>query len=182
MLVLVVGPSGAGKDTLIDAARAELGHSGRFHFVRRVVTRAVTPAGEQHESVTEAEFEEREAAGEFALAWRAHGLRYGIPAAAVGTGNGCIVVANVSRAVIAEAAQRFMVHVVAVTAPPEILASRLAARGREDAADVARRMTRAITLPLPIAYDQIDNSGTVAEGAARLVAVLNRLAAAARPA
>ena len=39
MLVLVVGPSGAGKDTLLDAAKQALADNRRFHFVRRVVTR-----------------------------------------------------------------------------------------------------------------------------------------------
>ena len=79
MLVLVVGPSGAGKDTLLAAARRALSDDPRFHFVRRVITRAAEAGGEAHEAVTEAEF----AARDFALLWQAHGLRYGIPVDAV---------------------------------------------------------------------------------------------------
>ncbi|GLR90973.1 hypothetical protein GCM10007857_76890 [Bradyrhizobium iriomotense] len=37
-LVLVVGPSVAGKDTLIDFARAQLQSDPDFHFARRVIT------------------------------------------------------------------------------------------------------------------------------------------------
>src|SRR3954452_5276441 len=127
MLVLVVGPSGAGKDTLLDAARQALADDTRFRFVRRVITRPADAGGEAHEAVTEAEF----AARDFALQWQAHGLRYGIPAEAIE--ERVVAVANVSRTVIAEAARRFRVRVIEVTAPPDVLASRLASRGREDA-------------------------------------------------
>jgi phosphonate metabolism protein PhnN/1,5-bisphosphokinase (PRPP-forming) len=182
MLVLVVGPSGAGKDTLMEAAREILGHDDTFRFVRRVVTRPVLPTGEQHESVSVEEFDERYAAGAFALAWQAHGLRYGIPSAIVpDVEDGLVVVANVSRAVVPDAAMRFPVHVVMITASPDILARRLADRGREDAADLARRLSRAITLPLPVNSDTIHNDGTVEDGVAQLVAVLSRLAGGARP-
>ena len=85
----------------------------RVHFVRRVITRPADPGGENHEPVTDAEF----AAREFALSWSAHGLRYGIPVEA--TRSAPVVVANVSRGVIAEAAQRFPVRVIEVTAPPD---------------------------------------------------------------
>src|ERR1700758_459495 len=98
MLLLVVGPSGAGKDTLLDAARRALADDPKFRFVRRVVTRAAKAGDEPHETVTEAEF----AAREFALQWQAHGLRYGIPADAIV--DDVVTVANVSRTVIAEAA------------------------------------------------------------------------------
>ena len=130
-LVLVVGPSGAGKDTLLEAARAAFRDDARIRFARRVITRVADPDGEDHEPVTETEFDARA----FALSWSAHGLRYGIPAEAVR--NEAVLVANVSRGVIAEAARRFPVRVIEVTARPEILAARLAARGREGAEDVA---------------------------------------------
>ncbi len=75
MLVLVVGPSGAGKDTLLEAAREALAADPRFRFVRRAITRPAEAGGEAHEAVTDTQF----AARTFALAWQAHGLRYGIP-------------------------------------------------------------------------------------------------------
>ncbi len=112
MLVLVVGPSGAGKDTLLDAARRALAGDPRFHFVRRVITRPADAGGEVHEAVTEEEF----AARDFALQWQAHGLRYGIPADAIEAG--VVSVDNVSRTIIADAARRFRVRVIEVTAPP----------------------------------------------------------------
>src|ERR1700733_8682480 len=144
MLVLVVGPSGAGKDTLLNAARDALSGNPRFRFVQRVITRPADPAGEDHEPVTEAEFIARD----FALHWQAHGLRYGIPAdVADDVASGVVVVANVSRAVIAEAAARFPVRVIEVTAPPRILAERLAVRGRETEADIAARLARTVPLP-----------------------------------
>ncbi len=183
MLVLVVGPSGAGKDTLMACARSVLGEDRRFRFVRRAITRPTDAGGEPHEAVTDAEFAARLAAGRFALHWRAHGLQYGIPAdIADDLEQRRVVVANLSRAVIPEAAERFRVRVVEITAPPALLARRLAERGREDADDLARRLARAITLPLPVERETILNDSTVEAGTARLVAALNRAASGAPPA
>ncbi len=178
MLVLVVGPSGAGKDTLLHGAAAALAEDARFRFVRRVVTRPADPGGEQHEHVSEAGFEQLRGQGGFALWWRAHGLLYGIPADIVpDLAQGRVVVANVSRALVGEAASRFApARVVEVTAPTDVLARRLAARGREDAVDVARRLARGIALKLPVERDLVVNDGTVAQGTRRLLAVLARAA------
>ena len=166
MLVLVVGPSGAGKDTLLDAARRALADDPRFRFVRRVITRPADAGGEAHEAVTEEEF----AARDFALQWQAHGLRYGIPADAIKAG--VVAVANVSRTIIADAARRFPVRVIEVTAPPDILAARLASRGREDAADVATRLARSVAMPDGVAIATVVNDGTLKEGVDRFVAAL----------
>ena len=177
MLVLVVGASGAGKDTLIDAARAVLESDGRFRFVRRVVTRPVIEGGEKHESVTNEEFDRRAEAGHLALQWRAHGLRYGLPGSIVADLKaGRVVVANVSRATIPQLAQRFRVRVVEITAPAAARAPRRVGRAREDTEDLARRLARAIVLPLPVERDTIVNTGTVEEGARQLIDILTRAA------
>ena len=170
MLVLVVGPSGAGKDTLVNAARQALAGDARFRFVRRVITRRSDPGGEDHESVTPAQFEART----FALQWQAHGLRYGIAAdISVDLACGTVVVANVSRGVIAEAAERFPVRVIEVTAPTDVLAARLATRGRETASDIAARLARAVPLPAHVTVETVMNDATPEIGAERFLAALN---------
>jgi len=141
-LFLVVGPSGAGKDTLIDSARAAR-HD--LYLPQRVVTREGGSAGEAIEAVSEADFAARDLAGGFALSWQAHGLFYGVPAdiePALARGRSVLV--NVSRAVIDEARACFApVRVIVVTARTEVLARRLAARGRETEAEIADRLARA---------------------------------------
>lgn len=177
MLILVVGPSGAGKDTLLDGARARLAGDARFHFVRRAITRAGTSGGEAHEALTEAQFAARDAAGGFALSWQAHGLSYGIPAdIAASLAQGRAVIANVSRAVIAQAVQRFPTRVIEITAPPEILAERLGSRGRESEAGIAARLVRRVALPPGIAIERVLNDATPGQGLARFLAALSRAA------
>ena len=165
MLILIVGPSGAGKDTLLNGAREALADNATFRFVRRVITRPAAAGEEEHEPVTDDVFIRLRDGGHFALHWRAHGLQYGIPADITqDLAHNRVVLANVSRAVVAEAASRFRIGVIEITAPPEILAERLAARGREDAADVARRLARDIELKLPVERERVLNSGTPEQG------------------
>ena len=124
-----------------------MAREGRFCFVRRVVTRPPLE-GEDHEVVDDKTFATRQNAGAFAFAWRAHGLQYGIPAEiGLRLAEGKIVVASVSRTVLTEAAARYPLHVVEITAPPDVLARRLAARGRDDAVAVAARLARTVKLP-----------------------------------
>ncbi len=143
-LALVVGPSGAGKDTLIRRAAAELEPDARFCFPRRCITRPAGDPHEDHVALTEAEFRTRERAGEFGLVWRAHGLGYALPATVGGlVAEGRVVVANVSRTVVGEARSRFpRVAVIQVAASRETLALRLGERGREAPEDRAGRLAR----------------------------------------
>ena len=170
-LVLIVGPSGAGKDTLIRLARAELAGDPRYDFPRRLVTRP--PSGdEDNDEIDEAAFARGCAAGDFTLSWRAHGLGYAIPEhVARRVASGHVVTCNVSRRVVdaARAKPDLHVSVVAVTAPPEILARRLAARGRAEDGDLAARLARdaRVTADLTIV-----NAGPAQEAAARLIAHL----------
>ena len=138
LLVLVVGPSGAGKDTVLNYAMARLADDTETVFTRRVITRPAE-ASEAHEPVTEAEFARRR----FALSWRAHGLRYGIPAGIEAElAAGRTVIANVSRGVIDSARRTYRCLVVEVTAPAGLLAARLAARHREPETEIAARLAR----------------------------------------
>lgn len=141
-LFLVVGPSGAGKDTLIRAAHARLGPP--YVFPRRTVTRPRDPLDEDHVTEDAESFAARERDGAFALSWRAHGLAYGIPASITADLEaGRHVVVNVSREIVEHVRTRFApVRVLLVTAPPDTLRGRLDARGREDATDVAQRLAR----------------------------------------
>ena len=176
----VVGPSGVGKDTLIDGARAALGPSGGYVFARRVITRPADAGGEAHEAASEAEFAVREREGGFLVTWRAHGLHYGLPRAlADDLAAGRHVVANGSRTVVAGLARhvpRFAM--VSVSAAREARAGRIAARGRESGAAVAARLAREVTAALPPGVTVLDiaNDGSAADGVARFVALLERAA------
>jgi len=178
-LVLVAGPSGAGKDTLIERARQALVGDPRFVFPRRVITRSAEAGGEEHEAMTPAEFEAAHAAGTFALAWGAHGLRYGIPRGIEeDLARGRHVVVNVSRAILGQARERYRpLAIVEVTAPVEVLAERLAARGREGAADIAKRLARsdAVAVTGPDVM-RIETTGTVEESLRKFLAALAAIA------
>ncbi|MFV0295626.1 MAG: phosphonate metabolism protein/1,5-bisphosphokinase (PRPP-forming) PhnN [Hyphomicrobiaceae bacterium] len=178
-LVLVVGPSGAGKDTLIDAARAVFAGDPRFVFARRIITRVSDGATEDNDTLSPEAFDAAEIAGKFLLSWRAHGLGYAIAMEgwrALGTGQ--VLVANVSRAVIADAERKTgQVVVLHVTAPLPVLARRIAARGRETEADIAKRLARQMPLSIQSAEVlEIVNDGALEEAAARFNAALRAVA------
>jgi len=179
--IAVVGPSGAGKDTLLRGAQRALSDAAPFHFPRRLVTRAADSALEDHDTIREADFENERVRGAFALHWRAHGLGYAVPASVdAQIGAGAIVMCNVSRSVLAEALEKYRhVMIAHVTAPVSVLADRLAARGRESRADIESRLRRAqYDLPAAAEIVRIDNIGSPQEGTQRLVGLATGLAAA----
>jgi len=181
--VAVVGPSGAGKDSVMAYARQRLVAEPRVHFVRRVITRPSDPSLEDHDTMSASAFPQAEAAGAFALSWSSHGLSYGIPAAVdeLVRGGG-VAVANLSRAALPALRRRYARVVVAeITAAPAVLARRLAQRGRETADEIAARLARSVAADAA-AGDRhlIDNSGALAVAGDRFVALLR--AAIAPPA
>lgn len=168
----IVGPSGAGKDTLLDAARqARLD----LVIVRRYITRPESAGGEDFCGVTEAEFEARRARGDFLLHWRAHGLSYGIPQDEIELHKeGHDVLFNASRAILPQAAQLLPdLRVIRIVVPSQVLLERLLARGRESRDEIEARILRA-GQPLPDGLNVIDvrNDGPLAEGVARFLAAL----------
>jgi ribose 1,5-bisphosphokinase len=170
-LILVVGPSGAGKDTLIGLARAACADDRDIVFPRRVVTREASPF-EDNLCVDSEAFGQALARGDFAVHWDAHGHCYALP----GTVNddiraGRTVVANVSRTVVEQLRRCYAdVVVVSVTASPDILAARLAARARGSDGAIDRRLGRAVD---DTAADvTIVNVGSAEEHARRLLGIV----------
>jgi len=179
-LVLVVGPAGARKDTVIGEAQQRLAADERFFFPRRAVTRAVVVETEDHDTLTREQFQLKRHCGSFALAWEAHGLGYGIPAAGVEAAMmvGRVVIANVSRAVIGEARERYPgTQVVLITAPPQIRAARIAGRGRESEEEIAARLAReGAALPAGVFATIIDNAGPLEDGVRRFLKAITAIA------
>lgn len=172
-LIAVVGPSGVGKDSLIDALVAAQPALVR---VRRVITRPRDLGGEDYCAVSGAEFASMAAAGAFCLCWGAHDLRYGIPTSAVAAArNGTSVIANLSRGALAEAKAVFpAVLALNVTAAPETLARRLATRGRETPEAIARRLARSgAPVPGNVPGVTINNDGPLQETVRAALAALS---------
>lgn len=175
--VAVVGPSGVGKDSVIDYARERL-PAGQVTFVRRVVTRDPGAGSEDHDSMDAAAFAAAEAAGAFALNWDAHGVRYGLPITLErDLAAGRVVVANLSRAIIPALVERYPTAVVVlVTAEQDVIARRLANRGRETEDSIRQRLERRVRERLPGSTVEIDNSGALEVAGSRFVLLLQELA------
>ncbi len=178
IVVAVVGPSGVGKDSLIAGARSELAGSPDMRFARRMITRPADEAGENHMPVSSGDFGQLEKAGAFAVSWEAHGLKYGVPATVLDDLEaGRIIVVNGSRSALDRFQAVFpRLVVVNVTASREVLASRLAARGRESLEEIEARLSRAVD-PLPASFNTvtIENSGSLETAVRSLVKLLQDL-------
>ncbi|WP_067455296.1 phosphonate metabolism protein/1,5-bisphosphokinase (PRPP-forming) PhnN [Devosia elaeis] len=179
VLVLVIGPSGVGKDTLIGGARTALDGDKRFGFVRRLVTRPADIDLEDHVSLDLAEFARAAEAGRFALTWQAHGLDYALP---IGVDTdlalGRVVVANISRHAVPLALAKYrLCRVVQVCAEISLRAERLARRGRENRDQIVARLAReGAALPDAVTPIVIDNSSSIGIGVTALVMALRQIA------
>lgn len=179
VLVLVIGPSGVGKDTMITGARQALTADQRFSFVRRLVTRPTDLDLEDHLSIEPDEFAEAQANGRLALTWEAHGLQYALPINVdTDLALGRIVVANVSRHVVPEALAKYRnCRVLMITAEISLRAQRLAQRGRENRDQITARLAReGAALPADVSPIVIDNSSSVGIGVTAFVMALRALA------
>jgi ribose 1,5-bisphosphokinase len=173
-LIYIVGPSGAGKDSLLNGLRqdlASLDNPPPLYFAQRTITRSHHQSNEHHESVDESIFESLLKSDAFALNWLANGLHYGIRHTEMAQmSEGKWVMVNGSRAYLEEAKLRFPgLTVLHITAPIEILRTRLLSRGREDEQAIEARL-ESITKPLPLNLKILclSNEGSLAESQATL--------------
>ncbi|WP_375784525.1 phosphonate metabolism protein/1,5-bisphosphokinase (PRPP-forming) PhnN [Bradyrhizobium sp. Pha-3] len=172
-LILVVGPSGAGKDTLLALAKAACADDRDIVFPRRLITRQAS-ASEDNEEVSAETFQRAVAAGDYAMHWEAHGHRYALSRAINDEIRaGRTVIANVSRTVIAAARRKYAnAIVVSITAPPDVLAARLAARARSSDGLLAQRLARTVDESTSTPDFTIVNSGTADYHARQLVRII----------
>jgi len=172
-LILVVGPSGAGKDTLLGLAKAACADDRDIVFPRRLITRQAS-SSEDNEEVSAEAFQRAAAAGDYAMHWDAHGHRYALSRTIDDDIRaGRTVIANVSRTVIAAARRHYAkAVVVSVTAPPDVLAARLAMRARSSDGLLAQRLARTVDESTSTPGFTIVNPGTAEYHARQLVRII----------
>src|SRR5690606_15278163 len=106
-LIYIMGPSGAGKDAVLQGLMGVMDDKACY-LAPRLVTRPAVHKDACSVSVSLLEFERLEADGSLALAWRAHGLAYGVPRQIDDRLQaGCDVLVNGSRAYLPEACKRY---------------------------------------------------------------------------
>ena len=176
-LIYLMGPSGSGKDSLIEAARAPL-RAMNCEIIRRVITRSAESVGEDAIGVTPEEFEQRQRAGDFALTWKANGLAYGIPIEMdEWLHAGRHVLVNGSRANLRQALERYPTLLpVLLTVKDEVLRERLLKRGRETPEQIDARLARNALFKDRRSSDGpvhlIDNSGALTDAVDQLLALV----------
>ncbi|MHC8305029.1 phosphonate metabolism protein/1,5-bisphosphokinase (PRPP-forming) PhnN [Pseudomonas sp. PB3P13] len=180
-LIYLIGPSGSGKDSLLDAARTTLTERN-CRIVRRVITRSAEAVGESAHGVSAQQFAELEAQGAFALSWHANGLAYGIPREIddwLAAGQDVLV--NGSRGHLSATQERYPdALVLLLTVSDAVLRQRLLARGRESAADIEQRLARNARFSESLLVNDdpalcvIDNSGPLEQSVQRLLDCLDR--------
>lgn len=181
-LIYLIGPSGSGKDSLLDAARDTLFLKG-CRIVRRVITRSAEAAGEAAQAVTVQQFETMREQGAFALSWQANGLHYGIPVEIdQWLQDGHDVLVNGSRGHLAQAQRRYPeLLAVLLTVDQNVLRQRLSARGRETAPEIEARLERNARFADDLLSSNpsvlvLDNSGDLQQTVAALLRHLDHLA------
>ncbi len=179
-LIYLIGPSGAGKDSVLAWLMQHAEPQDRLHLARRCISRPGLDASEAHEALTPQTFATLRDAGAFAMHWAANGLAYGVRHAELAPlQEGRTVLVNGSRGWLDEARRNFPgLIVVQIKASPEVLAQRLQQRGRETPDRIAARLERARRLDLaPHEVDiSIVNDTTLDAAGAELLRRLRLLA------
>jgi len=170
-LVFIVGPSGAGKDSILRLAKEKIPKNTNIVFALRYVTRQTEHENEEIE-ISHSEFNLLLKSQFFCMHWQAHDLSYGISKRieTLLKYNKTVIV-NGSRQYIPTALQRFpFMKIVLIQVPAAIAKSRLEQRGREDQKHIMLRMQRdsKIEAPEELIYT-IDNSGPIEEATSKLM-------------
>ena len=184
-LIYVIGPSGAGKDSLLNSLRQEManmtdltdtGTPSPLYFAKRTITRSHDQSNEDHEVVDSSNFELLIKSDAFAMHWFANGLHYGVRHQELAPmSEGTWVMVNGSRGYLEEAKQRFPgLTVLFITAPVEVLRERLLSRGRENEQAIEARLSRLQDFALEPQDLCVSNGGSLADSVATIKKLLQQ--------
>lgn len=143
-IILLVGPSGSGKDSLLRLARKEFKSDPTIAFARRYITRP-PDTSEDNYYIDPVGFTHLEETGFFLSTWRAHGNCYGIPGHLFSDRQPyATLICSVSRAATADFEEHNpQATTIEISVSKDVLRSRLRERGREQGGDIDRRLLRA---------------------------------------
>lgn len=171
-LIWLMGPSGAGKDTLLAALRSR--EHPQLLVAHRYITRPASAGSENHISLSEKEFFTRAEQHLFTLSWHANGFYYGIGAEVdLWLQAGFDVVVNGSRGHLPQALEQYADQLlpVHVQVSLDILRQRLEKRGRENAVEIAARLERASRYN-PTGCLTLNNDGSLLQSVEGLVTLI----------
>ena len=177
-LIYVMGPSGAGKDSVLDWLRAHLPAHMPVHWAQRTITRPASAGGEAHEAIDTPHFLDLQSQGQLALAWQANGLHYGVRHTELAPlQQGHWVLVNGSRGHLPQALQSHPgLQVVHITADPATLVQRLTQRQRETPEQIQQRVARASAFVVPQGAIEILNNRSLDAAGQQLLLALQQLA------
>ena len=181
-VVLVVGPSGSGKDSLLRGARQYFGEGGSLGFVRRYITR---PPDESEDNyyIDQTAFSLLKQLNFFISTWQAHGNHYGIPCHALASSGSLkgydLLLLSISRSAIVDFEQRHdTVTTIQIMVKEDVLRERLESRGRENNLEIRQRLERAQQTVVARDLITFDNSADLDRSRVNFNILLEKLAPA----
>lgn len=169
-IVLIVGPSGVGKDTLLKSARKEL--KGEVNFVRRYITRK-PDKNEKNYFLDDFAFEILKHNSFFASTWNAHGNYYGIAKNSI---KNKVNVISISRSKISDFEKLYdKVYTINITVPKEELRNRLLLRKRESIEEIEKRLNRSYEKIEAKKLIEFDNSKDIEESSKEFIDLIKKL-------
>ncbi len=136
-IVLIVGASGVGKDTLLKEIKKDLGKN--FHFIKRYITRKPDKSEKNYYLADDA-FELLKNNSFFLSTWSAHNNFYGIAKNSIKKG---INIISISRSKIKDFENVFdNVYTINISVSKDELRNRLTLRARESKEEIEQRLNR----------------------------------------
>lgn len=165
-IILIVGASGVGKDTLLKAC---IKHLNEVNIVKRYITR-MPDENEKNHYLTKEEFTQKCEQNTFVSFWHAHGNSYGIAREDIQKGLNII---SISRGSIKDFESAYEnVLTLHITVPRKILKNRLITRARESEEDIEKRLQRSYEKIQARHLIDFDNSESLKKNAKTLAQII----------